>query len=455
MKHLHAYVIWTSYTNKYIQDNVKIFNSFFFNLWQVTKATMVCSKHFEPNDYKRSLTGMRLLKPDAVPSIFQWSTTSTPRSGLATKRKFQEHVTEMETEDHDTTECTPTVLDFVKTPEKTVEQLQEELDRAKNLMEKKDTEISTLKQQLSLCRFGIERFGSDDTLIAYYTGFTSNAALRAFFNYISQAASTMASAYYMPSESVSAAGRPRSLLLIDELFFLCKLRMNLGVQDLAVRFLISQSSVSRKIITWANFLYFVLGQLPIWLSRKHVDTLMPAMFKVKYPNTRIIIDCTEIGTQMPSSLLANSQLYSSYKSRTTYKSLVGIAPHGAVTFVSPLYSGNMSDPEITRLSGLLDLLEPGDSVMADKGFLVEKMLNEKDISLNIPAFLSNKGQFSPQEINKNEEIASLRIHVERYIRRVKENHLFDCALPLTLAGSANQIWTVACILANFRGPLIK
>ena len=182
---------------------------------------------------------------------------------------------------------------------------------------------------------------------------------------------------------------------------------------------------------------------------------MPASFRQKYSSTRVIIDCTEIWTQSASPLLLNSQQYSSYKSRITFEALVGIAPHGAVTFISNLYTGNMSDVEITRLSGLLDLIENGDSVMADKGFIVEKLLQEKGASLNIPAFLHETGQFTANEIAENEEIASLRIHVERYICRLKENHIFDCEIPLSLTGSVNQLWTVACMLANFKDPLIK
>ena len=78
------------------------------------------------------------------------------------------------------------------------------------------------------------------------------------------------------------------------------------------------------------------------------------------------------------SLGINSQLYSSYKSRTTFKALVGIAPHGAVTFISNLYTGNMSDVEIIRLSDLLDLIENGDSVTADRGFIVAKLLQKRE-----------------------------------------------------------------------------
>jgi len=61
------------------------------------------------------------------------------------------------------------------------------------------------------------------------------------------------------------------------------------------------------------------------------------------------------------------------------------------------------------------LVESGDSVMADKGFLVGKLLQQKGAALNIPAFLQERGQFNISEIQENEEIASLRIHVERYI----------------------------------------
>ena len=113
---------------------------------------------------------------------------------------------------------------------------------------------------------------------------------------------------------------------------------------------------------------------------------MPREFKKHYPTTRVILDCTEIFAETPSSLLLQSQVYSSYKSNTTLKSLIGISPHGAITFVSSLYTGAISDKEITRCSGILDLVEARDSVMADKGFHIEDLLREKNVSLNLPPF---------------------------------------------------------------------
>ena len=70
----------------------------------------------------------------------------------------------------------------------------------------------------------------------------------------------------------------------------------------------SQSTVSRMLITWANYLYFVFGTLAVWPSRQQIRKTMPECFAV-YPKTRVIIDCTELNTQMPASLVINSQMY--------------------------------------------------------------------------------------------------------------------------------------------------
>ena len=92
---------------------------------------------------------------------------------------------------------------------------------------------------------------------------------------------------------------------------------------------------------------------------------MPQCFK-KFPFTRLIIDCTEFFIETPSSLVNPAITYSSYKSHNTFKVLVGISPSGAVTFLSQLWGDSAFDKHILRESGLLNILEAGDSIMADK-----------------------------------------------------------------------------------------
>jgi hypothetical protein len=247
----------------------------------------------------------------------------------------------------------------------------------------------------------------------------------------------------------------RVLSVGDELFLtLTRLHAGLLEEDLADRFNISTATVSRILLAWINLLYILLGSINIWPSRNCISKYMPDSMKKVFPSVRVIIDCTEIFTQKPSSLLTNSQLFSNYKSHTTFKALIGIAPHGPITFISSLYSGNISDVELTKSCGLLDLLESGDTVMADKGFTIEKILAEKNAHLVIPHFLSARSKFNEKEIKENDTITTYRVHVERAIRRIKENRIFYGILPLSLIGSINQIWTVCSLLTNFRPPLM-
>lgn len=342
------------------------------------------------------------------------------------------------------------------------EEVQPETNRVNELedmLKKKEGEIQKLQQRLEIERFGIQRFSNDNALISFYTGFASMIMFTTFYEFIKPGANRMTSYYYRSSDRINQhvlVGNPRNMLLIDELFmFLCRLKCGLMEQDLAVRFKCHLSTVSRKIITWANLLYFALGSINIWPSREQINENMPNQFKSMYPSTRVIIDCTELKTERPSSLVLSSKCYSSYKSSHTWKGLVGIAPHGALTFVSSLYTGNMSDVEITKLSGLIDLLDRGDSIMADKGFVLNKVLEGTGISVNTPPFLQSQGQFSRQEVEQTQVIAKLRIHIERHIRRVKEYHLFDGVIPLSMVGTINQLWTVANMLTLFKGPLVK
>lgn len=93
--------------------------------------------------------------------------------------------------------------------------------------------------------------------------------------------------------------------------------------------------------------------------------------------------------------------------------------------------------------------------MADKGFLIQDLLQPLKATLTIPPFLSKTKslQLTSKEVTETQQIARLRIHVERAIRRIKEYQIFEKVLPLSLAGSVNQIWTICCLLTNFRGPL--
>ncbi|XP_077512591.1 uncharacterized protein LOC144123682 [Amblyomma americanum] len=195
-------------------------------------------------------------------------------------------------------------------------------------------------------------------------------------------------------------------------------------------------------------MYVQLGKLPLWAPRSVINCNMPAVFRELYLSTRVIIDATEIRCEVPSCLVMQSGTYSNYKSANTFKALVGVSPDGLLTFASELFMGSLSDREIVIRSGFLNqTFSSGDTVMADKGFKIRDLLEEKKVGINMPLFL-RQYQFEKEDMQETQDIASCRIHVERRIQRIKCYHIIDRPIPLSLGPLINQIWSVCACSAT-------
>ena len=157
---------------------------------------------------------------------------------------------------------------------------------------------------------------------------------------------------------------------------LVRLRLGLTEKELAFRFKVSQTSISQILSTWITFLGRKLEGLIYWLNRDEVLQYYPKCFE-NYTNVIGIIDCTEGTIEKPSIAKAQSQTYSSYESRNTWKKLLCITPAVTVSFISKCYAGSASDRYITETSGMLDKLDYGDNLMADKGFNISNLLSLK------------------------------------------------------------------------------
>ena len=90
-------------------------------------------------------------------------------------------------------------------------------------------------------------------------------------------------------------------------------------------------------------------------------------------------------------------------------------------------------------------------IMVDKAFVVDNLVPCK---VYRPAFLSNKQQMSRESVRQTQSIACLRVHVERCIRRVKENKLFDKDIPLSICGNIDELFSVAHFLVNYQNGLL-
>ena len=203
------------------------------------------------------------------------------------------------------------------------------------------------------------------------------------------------------------------------LITLMKLRLHADEQDLAYRFGVSQSTVSRCIDKWFDILYTKLSFLIHWPECEQLMKTMPSDFRAHFRKCAIIIDCFEVFMERPGSLIPRAQTFSNYKKHNTVKFLIGITPQGSVAFISKGWGGRASDVYITKNCGLLQKLLPGDMVLADGGFTVQDSAGLYCAEVCIPPFTKGRKQLSKAEVDNARRLSRVRIHIERVIGLVR------------------------------------
>lgn len=155
---------------------------------------------------------------------------------------------------------------------------------------------------------------------------------------------------YWYSFEVKSLNENNQLLLC-----LMKLKLDMPLYDLSNRFKISRTTVQNIFMTYLHVIHEVLfkGMMKDIPSIEKNQSCLPESFG-DFANCRIILDCTEFNIEKPrTDLNAAGLTYSNYKHNLTAKFLIGVAPNGAITFVSDGYPGSVSDKMITADSGVM------------------------------------------------------------------------------------------------------
>ena len=128
-----------------------------------------------------------------------------------------------------------------------IEDVKMKVDEIEDKLEKTEAKFD---KQL----FCLENIHDDGNKVNFYAGFATFAVLMVCFNVLGSAVDKLIYRFSGTSERKSNKGWKRLLSPLNEFFLLLvRLRLELFEQDLAYRFGISQSSVSRILITWINF----------------------------------------------------------------------------------------------------------------------------------------------------------------------------------------------------------
>ncbi|KAJ8304402.1 hypothetical protein KUTeg_017985 [Tegillarca granosa] len=141
----------------------------------ITPSTVVCSKHFKPEDYKSWTPVRKVLNKNAIPSIFDWSKEGNTRRAL--KRKIVETVSgslvgdiaiqPSESTSKSSDSMTLAIQDNFGSEEQEKDRKIHELLKQ---VEMKTKECDALKSPLQLEKFGVNHFSFDNSMIRFYSG---------------------------------------------------------------------------------------------------------------------------------------------------------------------------------------------------------------------------------------------------------------------------------------------
>ena len=307
-----------------------------------------------------------------------------------------------------------------------------------------NSQLSITVSSLSKHIISEDSLKSDDKMVKYYTGLPSYVLFKAIFDLI-----TVGLPQNFFNGSCSAFQQVCMVLM--------NLRLNLGDQDLAYRFGVNQSTVSRYFHKWLDVMYTKLSCLVFWPERGELLKTMPSEFRKHFKKCVIIIDCFEVFMERPTSLKPRAQTWSNYKKHNTVKFLIGITPQGLIAFISKGWGGRVSDVYLTENCGLLAKLLPGDMILADRGFTIQEAAGMYCAEVKMPPFTRGKKQLSKIEVDTARRLSRVRIHVERVIGMVRQKYsILQSTLPINMimcseeesVSTIDKIVTICCALCN-------
>lgn len=239
------------------------------------------------------------------------------------------------------------------------------------------------------------------------------------------------------------------------LLTMAKLKLDLSYITLGALFNISGQLCKTYFFDFLTILSQVFKSCIYFPSEEEISKNLPKCFE-SFKNCRVVLDCTEIFIQKPSCLCCRIKFYSQYKKSTTVKFMTGVSPGGIITFISKSYGGRASDKLIFEESDLIKLLTPNrDSIMVDKGFLIDNLCAMYKINLIRPPFLRNKKQLTVEEAICNKEIAAARVHIERSNQRLKIFNIISGKLQWSLVSKIDEIFTIICGITNLSAPILS
>ncbi|KAJ8685819.1 hypothetical protein QAD02_021612 [Eretmocerus hayati] len=203
-----------------------------------------------------------------------------------------------------------------------------------------------------------------------------------------------------------------------------KIRSNDSFSRLGDQFGLLKSQSSRIFSKTVRQISHFSKTLVFFPDRSSIVKDLPIAFRARYSHVYAIIDAFGIQIERPSNSVYQALTWPDYKKCNTLKFLMVCTPDGTIILVSEALRGRIRYCELFGQSGMLGMLPDDCAVMADRGFKnLQALLNEKNCNLLRPPSVMSDSKPTKLEVLETKSIASIWIHVERVIGRLRRFRL--------------------------------
>ncbi|MEE6483145.1 hypothetical protein FKM82_013448 [Ascaphus truei] len=274
------------------------------------------------------------------------------------------------------------------------------------------------KQENGFC---LDSIKNESKWVRFYTGFEGYEHLKSFLGFLIADKELCTGKIRKRTE----VGPQSALSLEDQLFLvLTRLRLGLLLQDLAFRFRVSESTVSRYWLNWTELIHARLTQIPILYNSRYLDLFEPKRIVQYQGLTLIVMDCTDLFFEVQAK--DRTKPASTHPCRNHYlrRGYAIASSNGFITFSSSLPFGVATK--------VMD------------GQPQEELTGGICSPLSLPPFLQN---IPIQLTHQQQEISRKVLSLLSVIDKALNFRFLKGVYPQSMEVQVDRAWIICCYLA--------
>ncbi|XP_078063802.1 uncharacterized protein LOC144489831 [Mustelus asterias] len=337
-----------------------------------------------------------------------------------------------------------------ETLERKLRKVQEQLDSTSSTVLFLSKQVKEKEGRVKEAAFSIDNMKSSNKWVRFHTGFDSHAKFEAFLHFVTQDPGLCSGKIRGNIARGRLDAGPHSTLShADQLLLvMCRLRLGLLLQDLAYRFKISETTVSRVWLNWTEVIQARLMQIPVTCSPKYVQAFEPKRrLQHRGGEALTLLDCTDLffEAQARERTAGPDAWRQPYRNHYVRRGYALVAPSGFLTFASGAALGEGGTAaEEGREEDEEEEEEEEEEGEEGGGGEATPAAGERGLAgLKLPTFFTGGVALTEEQRALTRQVLSVRSHVDK----VLNFRFLKSVYPRTMESQVDRAWTICSYLA--------